>query len=258
MVEPERERGLAARAFAAILSPFRRRPTEDFKTSHIARSTPALPHRRDDGGDGGDRDNNPLSTWHSWGSELSIASKLADQTLYLSPSSAGQRRIRRSLSGTLVKRSRTPSVIYPQVAFDTMLGKRALHASPSQASLSTAPPQISLDFDWGPSASDLPSDALCATLEDSENPAPPSTYSATRSRGMSTSTSGTSVATPTKSKPKLRRLGSRRFSRSAKSLPVPPTPLPRIELELIDDGFCVNFAVVEEESAEPKIPGAWT
>ncbi|BEJ14282.1 hypothetical protein CspHIS471_0400490 [Cutaneotrichosporon sp. HIS471] len=250
-MEPERERSLAARAFAAILSPFRRRPTEDFKTSHIARSTPALPHRRED------RDDTPLSTWHSWGSELSIASKLADQT-HLSPTSAGQRRIRRSLSGTLVKRSRTPSVISPQVAFDTLLGKRALHASQSQASLSTAPPQISLDFDWGPSASDLPSDALCATLEDSENPAPPSTYSSTRPRGMSTSTSGTSVATPTKSKPKLRRLGSKRFSRSAKSLPVSPTPLPRIELELIEDGFCVNFAVVEEESAEPKIPGAWT
>ncbi|GMK58599.1 hypothetical protein CspeluHIS016_0600410 [Cutaneotrichosporon spelunceum] len=251
---PETERGpsLASRAFAAILSPFRRRPTEEFETAHIARSTPALLQRRDQ---------TPLDTWHSWGSELSIASKLADDTRHLSPTAAGQRRLRRSLSGTLVKRVRTPSVmasIAPQVAIDAMLGKPDLGASQtSLGSTSTRPPQISLDFDWGPSASDLPSDALCETLDEPDYPGPPSSYAvSTRPQGLSTSTSSASFTAPTKSKPKLRRLGSRRFLHSVKSGPV-PSPLPRIELELVEDGFCVNFAVIEDESVEGKVPGAW-
>jgi hypothetical protein len=203
-------------------------------------------------------DDPPLDTWHSWGSELSIASKMVDES-HLSPSSAGGRRIRRSLSGTLVKRVRTPSAVAPQLAIEAMLGKRGPGASvASLRSTAPAPPQIALDFDWGPSASDLPSDALC-TSHDEESPAPPSSFTAaTRPRGTSTSSAGTSVGTVTKSKPRLRRLGSRRFSRSAKTPHVAPTPLPRIELELIEDGFAVDFAVVEEEGVEHKVPGAWT
>ncbi|CAK9787115.1 hypothetical protein CC85DRAFT_302807 [Cutaneotrichosporon oleaginosum] len=240
MPEPHRERSLAARAFAAILSPFRRRPAEEFQTRHIARSTPALPHphKREDA----------LDTWHSWGSELSIASKLVDET-HLSPSSAGGRRVRRSLSGTLVRRARTPSVVAPHLAIEAILGKRGLGAS--QASLRStapAPPQISLDFDWGPSASELPSDALCTTLDEPEPPIPPaSTSPFARPHSMLTSSANASVLTLTKSKPRLRRLGSRRFSRTAKSPPAVPIPLPRIELELIEDGFAVDFAVIAED-----------
>lgn len=271
MPEPDRERGLAARAFAAILSrklrlttgltpAFRRRPAEHFQTTHIVRSTPAFQRARcaatlTQGPD------TPLDTWHSWSSELSIASKLADESRHLSPSSAGQRHLRRSLSGTLVRRVRTPSVVAPQAAIEAMLGRPG--AGASQASLrSTAPtPQIALDFDWGPSASELPSDALCTPLDEPEQADPPASFSTStgvRPRGTSTSSGATSVGTAPKSKPRLRRLGSRRFSRSAKYLPVAATPLPRIQLELIEDGFSVDFSPVNEGSAERQVPGAWT